>query len=487
MSFEKESSASSVVGNSSLCALCGEGQRPWPRRWRRAVSHLLALSIAELGSKIASGTLEAEALLDASLESIAAGNPSLNAFITVSGEEARRQARELDAERRAGRYRGPLHGIPVSIKDIIDIKGLPTTAASRVRAGHIAAADAHVVAQLRQAGAVIVGKCNLHELALGTTNDESAFGPARNPHDPSRSPGGSSGGSAVSVAASMCCASIGTDTGGSIRIPAAACGVVGLKPTFGEISNAGVFPLSSSLDHVGPLAKTVEDAWLVYQAIRNDAAAPPSARPLSGVRLGKLSGYFLEPLDAEVRSRFEAALARLRDSGVTLLETTIPHAGEIASTYVNVVLPEAAAHHARDLESRPDAYSPGVLARLQQGRQISLEDYTRAQRDRAILRADVEAALSTCDLLVLPTLPIPAPFLGATSVSLGGRGGDEPIRPLMLRLTQLFNLTGHPAISLPCGKTADGLPCGFQLVGRHQQTVDLLAVALACEPHVSRV
>jgi len=466
------------------------------------VSGLLALSIAELGRKIASGTLEAEALLDASLEAIAARNPSLNAFITVCGEEARRQARDLDREREAGHYRGPLHGIPVSIKDLIDVKGLPTTAASRVRAGHIAEADAPVVAQLRQAGAVIVGKCNLHELALGTTNDESAFGPARHPLDPARSPGGSSGGSAVSVAASMCCASIGTDTGGSIRIPAAACGVVGLKPSFGEISTGGVFPLSSSLDHVGPLAQNVEDAWLVYQAIRSEAVARPAARPLAGppspkasarlgvarksvvgLRLGKLTGYFLEHLDRDVRSRFEEALTRLHDSGATLIEASIPHAGEIASTYVNLVLPEAAAHHAKDLERRPEAYSPGVLARLQQGRQISMEDYTRAQRDRAVLRADVNAALSKCDALVLPTLPIPAPVIGATSVTVDSSPvGGEPLRPLMLRFTQLFNLTGHPAISLPCGKTADGLPCGFQLVGRHHETVDLLAITLACEP-----
>jgi aspartyl-tRNA(Asn)/glutamyl-tRNA(Gln) amidotransferase subunit A len=476
-----------------------------PRRhgdFCESVSGLLALSIAELGRKIASGTLEAEALLDASLEAIAARNPSLNAFITVCGEEARRQARDLDREREAGHYRGPLHGIPVSIKDLIDVKGLPTTAASRVRAGHIAEADAPVVAQLRQSGAVIVGKCNLHELALGTTNDESAFGPARHPLDPARSPGGSSGGSAVSVAASMCCASIGTDTGGSIRIPAAACGVVGLKPSFGEISTAGVFPLSSSLDHVGPLAQNVEDAWIVYQAIRTEAVARPAARPLAGppspkasarldvarksvvgLRLGKLTGYFLEHLDRDVRSRFEEALTRLHDSGATLIEASIPHAGEIASTYVNLVLPEAAAHHAKDLERRPEAYSPGVLARLQQGRQILMEDYTRAQRDRAVLRADVNAALSKCDALVLPTLPIPAPVIGATSVTVDSSPvGGEPLRPLMLRFTQLFNLTGHPAISLPCGNTADGLPCGFQLVGRHHETVDLLAITLACEP-----
>jgi len=237
------------------------------------------------------------------LERINELNPTLNAFISVFEGDAMEQARALDEELRLGRPRGPLHGRTISIKDLIDVKGVPTTAASRVRTGHIAAADAPVVTRLRDAGAVIIGKTNLHEFALGTTSDESAFGPVRNPHDPNRSPGGSSGGSGAAVAAGMGWASIGTDTGGSIRIPACACGVVGLKPTFGEITTVGVVPLSVSLDHVGPLAASVADAWAIYDALTGSGHQPESASPIGGVRFGRLGGYFLETLDADVRAR----------------------------------------------------------------------------------------------------------------------------------------------------------------------------------------
>src|SRR5687768_7151751 len=215
-----------------------------------------------------------ESVVDA-LERIAELNPTLNAFIAIFEAEAMQQARELDEELRQGRSRGPLHGRTISIKDLIDVEGFPTTAASRVRAGHLAKSDATLVTRLREAGAVLIGKTNLHEFALGTTSDESAFGPVHNPHDPTRSPGGSSGGSAAAVAADMGWASIGSDTGGSIRIPASACGVVGLKPTFGEISVVGVVPLSVSLDHVGPLARNVSDAWAIYNALIEKAQPSP--------------------------------------------------------------------------------------------------------------------------------------------------------------------------------------------------------------------
>jgi aspartyl-tRNA(Asn)/glutamyl-tRNA(Gln) amidotransferase subunit A len=408
------------------------------------------------------------------LERIEAQNPKLNAFITVLADQSLAQSRVLDDERTRGVVRSPLHGLPISIKDLIDVEGVPTTAASRVREGHVASADADVVARLRHAGGVIVGKTNLHEFALGTTNDESAFGAAHNPHDLARSPGGSSGGSAAAVAACLCWASIGTDTGGSIRIPAAACGVVGLKPSFGDISTAGVFPLSPSLDHVGPLTRTVSDAWVMYDVMRGVAAQERIPPPARGLRLGKLGGYFLERLDDEVRLRFEEALARLHDGGASIVDVQVPRAAEAPSIYVNIALPEAYAHHASTIASMAERYSEGVVARLQAGREVPANSYVKAQRDRAALRAEVERSLAQCDALVLPTLPIPAPLLGATTVRVGGQ--DEPIRPLMLRLTQVFNLTGHPAVSLPCG---------FQIVGRYKATSELLAVALACERHIT--
>ena len=230
------------------------------------------------------------------LERISTLNPSLNAFITVFEADAMAQARVLDEEHRQGRTRGPVHGWIVSVKDLIDINGVPTTAASRSRLTHVAAADAPIISRLRQAGAVIIGKCNLHEFALGTTSDESAFGAVHNPRDVRRSPGGSSGGSAAAVTAAIGRASIGTDTGGSIRIPAAACGVVGLKPTFAEIPTAGVLPLSVSLDHAGPIARNVSDAWTLLGVLKGSGEIPSAPRPVSEITLGRLGGYFVVSL-----------------------------------------------------------------------------------------------------------------------------------------------------------------------------------------------
>jgi aspartyl-tRNA(Asn)/glutamyl-tRNA(Gln) amidotransferase subunit A len=416
-------------------------------------------------------------------ERIAQLNAPLNAFITLFEAEAMDQARALDEELRQGRSRGPLHGRTISLKDLIDVKGVPTTAASRVRAGHIAPADATLVTRLREAGAIIIGKTNLHELALGTTSDESAFGPVHNPRDPSRSPGGSSGGSGAAVATGMGWASIGSDTGGSIRIPASACGVVGLKPTFGEISLVGVVPLSVSLDHVGPLAQNVGDAHAIYNALVATAPPPPVPHPLDTVRIGKLGGYFVEKLDDDVRTRFEEALSRLKDAGASVHDIDLGRLPDIATTYVNVALTEAYAYYADALAKTPGEFSESVRSRLEMGGKISRENYVQAQGDRADMRAVVDRALSNCDVLALPAMPIPPQKIGATTAIIDGR--EELLRPLTLRLTQLFNLTGHPAMSLPCGDTREGLPCGFQLVGRRHQTADLLQVALSCEAFVS--
>lgn len=418
------------------------------------------------------------------LARIAELNPSLNAYITVFEADAMQQARMLDEEVRQGRSRGPLHGRTVSLKDLIDVRGVPTTAASRVRAGHIADADAALVTRLRDAGAVLLGKANLHELAFGTTSDESAFGPVRNPIDPTRSPGGSSGGSAVAVATGMAWASIGSDTGGSIRIPASACGVVGLKPAFGEIPMAGVVPLSVSLDHVGPIARTVGDAWAVYAALIG--IAPPATiapQPMRAIRVGRLGGYFLAKLDVDVRARFEEAVRNLHDAGATIVDVDLGAVPDIPTTYLNVSLVEAYAFYADALAATPEKFGDNVRARLEMGRTISKDSYVRAQGDRAKLRAAVDKALTACDVLALPTLPIPPQRIGATTAMVGS--AEEPLRPLTLRLTQLFNLTGHPAISIPCGITSEGLPCGFQLAGRRQQTSDLLQLALNCEAIVS--
>jgi aspartyl-tRNA(Asn)/glutamyl-tRNA(Gln) amidotransferase subunit A len=441
-------------------------------------------TIAQLVRALRSGDTTSEAVTDRCLARIAEQNSTLNAFIAVFAEEARAAARAADREIAAGRDRGPLHGVPISLKDLIDLRGTTTTAASNVRKGHVAVVDAPVVAQLRDAGAVFVGKCNLHEFAFGTTNEDSAFGPARHPVDLNRSPGGSSGGSAVSVATGMAFASIGTDTGGSIRIPAAACGIVGLKPGLGEVSTAGVVPLSRTMDHVGPLCRSVEDAAMLYDVLRGEAPRElPQAREVRGLRLGIPRDYFLALLDPQVASSFDSACERLRAAGALLEDVHIPHANEIAPIYLHIVLPEAAAYHAKTLDSRADDYTANVRLRLEMGRYILAQDYARALRGRELLRAEVDAALEGRDGLLLPALAIPAPRLGVATVKVSGN--EEPVRNITLRLTQLFNVTGHPALTAPCGHTFDGLPIGAQVVGHQKRTRELLQLARSCEPYLA--
>ena len=439
-------------------------------------------SLVDLGRAIRAGETTSEAATERCLAVIRDRDPSINAFITVLADAALDAARTADRELRSGRDRGRLHGVPFSIKDIFDVTGLPTTAASHVRREHVAGRDATVVARLRNAGAVFVGKTNLHEFALGTTNEESAYGPVHHPLDSSRSPGGSSGGSAASVLAGMAYASVGTDTGGSIRIPSAACGLVGLKPRYRDVPTQGVVPLSASLDHVGPLCATVADAAAIFAVIADAPGGgdPAEAGAARGLRLGVPRRYFLDLLDDDVARAFDATCARLSAAGVVLEDVVIPHAGETPAAYLHIALTEAAAFHARTLETRPDDYTPTVRVRLEAGRYVLAEDYLRAQRCRHVLRTEVSAALEGRDGLLLPSLAVPATPLGAATVRVSG--ADEPVRNVTLRLTQLFNLTGHAAITVPCGATGGGLPIGAQLVGA--STASALRIALSLEPHL---
>jgi aspartyl-tRNA(Asn)/glutamyl-tRNA(Gln) amidotransferase subunit A len=437
-------------------------------------------TLAELGRQLKSRALTAEAATQDCLARITERNRSINAFITVLEDEALAQAKEADREIAEGSYRGPLHGVPISLKDIIDLRNTPTTAASRVRNGHIARRDATVAGRLRRAGAIFVGKTNLHEFALGTTNEDSAYGAVRHPLDDTRSPGGSSGGSAASILTAMAYASIGTDTGGSIRIPCAACGLVGLKPTIGELPTDGIVPLSETMDHVGPMCVSVEDTALLYGVLRGiQQPVAPVVGEVTGLRFGVPRAYFLDLLDAQVSARFEEACERLRAGGAVLEDVVIPHAKEIGAIYVHIALPEAAAYHAPTLEDRPQDYTENVRLRLEMGRYILAEDYVRAQRGRLRLIREVREALNGRDSLLLPSMPVPATKLGMPTVSLGGT--EETVRNLTLRLTQLFNITGHPAISLPCGTTDEGLPVGIQIVGVRNRTPELLDVAAAVE------
>ncbi|HVD90908.1 MAG TPA: amidase [Vicinamibacterales bacterium] len=440
-------------------------------------------SLREAAALIERREISSLELTRACLDRIDRENDALRAFITVTAEQALADAARAEQDIAAGRYRGPLHGIPVSVKDLVDVAGTPTTSGSRVPPRH-ALHDAPVVANLRRAGAVIVGKTNLHEFAFGTTSDETAFGAVRNPHDRSRSAGGSSAGAAVALVEGMCYGSVGTDTGGSIRIPAAACGITGLKPTFGEISAEAVVPLSATLDHVGPMARTVGDTALLFHAMldgdpRFDRVPPDADGPLW---LGMPLPYFFDKLEDDVARLVMDARAALERAGHIVSDVSIAHAERTADVYLHIVLPEASWYHAPLLRDHAGQYSPGVRLRLEMGGYILAEDYLRAMHARTVLRRAVDRALEGLDALVLPALAIPAPPLGASSVAVGKT--TEPVRAIMLRLTQLFNVTGHPAIAIPCGQGRDGLPRGLQLVGHRGGTERLLAVAAAVERQI---
>jgi aspartyl-tRNA(Asn)/glutamyl-tRNA(Gln) amidotransferase subunit A len=436
--------------------------------------------IADVAALIESRALSPVDLVRSCLARIDAGASS-NAFITVLTDAAAEEARKAEADIAAGRYRGTLHGIPVSIKDLVDVAGAPTTSGSAMPPRR-PAADASVVARLRAAGAIVIGKTNLHEFAFGTTSDESAFGPVRHPKDPRRSPGGSSGGAAVALVEGMCFGSVGTDTGGSIRIPSAACGTVGLKPTIGELPCDGIVPLSTTLDHVGPMARTVADATVLFHAMKGQRGAPVTPAP-GTLRFGIPRAYLCDRLDPEVRHALDRSRETLAAAGHTVVDVAIDHAEWTPDVYLHIVLPEAARFHAPMLETSADKYSPGVRLRLEMGRYLLAEDYVRAMGLREHLTRAVDRALDGVDALLLPALAIPAPPLGAASVEVDG--AKEPIRAVMLRLTQLFNISGHPAVALPAGTTSDGWPVGLQLVGFHGRTERLLDVAAAAEPYIS--
>ena len=376
----------------------------------------MAETIAAAHQRLHEGRVTAVGLLDESLQAVDAHGAATNAFIRVDPAGAHRAAAAVDAERAAGVFRGPLHGIPISIKDLIDEAGMVTTAASHVLDDRVAASDATVVSRLKEAGAVIIGRTNLHQFALGTTSEDSAYGPVRHPDDATRVAGGSSGGAAVAVAMGMGLASVGTDTGGSIRLPAALCGVVGLKGTYGDVPTGGVIPVSLSCDHVGPLASTVQDAAWMWQVMAGRPIETILPLHSSGLRLKHLVGYFDALLAPVVRDAFAQAADDLCEAGVTFSTGEVANADRIGPTYVDLVLPEAALWHAPYLDTRADDYHPTVRARILHGRTVRAADHAAALDAAARFRQQVDALLADCDALVLPTLPIVAPAIGAADV-----------------------------------------------------------------------
>ncbi len=457
---------------------------------------LWALSLAEVSGVIRRRDVSARVLTESVLARIAAVEPRLNAFTIVTAEEALAAARQADDEIAAGRWRGPLHGVPVSVKDIFDQLGMRTTAASRFLADAAPSrADSGVVARLRAAGAVLIGRTNLHEFALGGTSQTSHFGPVRNPWNPHRIPGGSSGGSGAAVAAGMGFASIGTDTGGSIRIPAACCGVVGLKPTFGRVSRHGLIPLADSLDHAGPLARTVEDAAIVLAAIAgHDPRDPRSAdvpaeryadaieHGVRGLRIGVLEACLAEA-DPEVSAAIRTAVRGLEDAGAAVRPMALDLLDAARDAVVVVLGVESAAVHRDRLRDHPDWFGADVRERLLRGQALPAADYERALSLRAAFRAQLGRAFEQVDVLLTPMLLVGAPPIDAATVSIDGRDVDA-LRAITAN-TREWNLAGLPAVSVPCGFTADGLPIALQIVGRAFGEATVLRAARAHERHLA--
>jgi aspartyl-tRNA(Asn)/glutamyl-tRNA(Gln) amidotransferase subunit A len=419
--------------------------------------------------------------------------PKLNAYITVSEEIALRQAKKAEAElfaprgRKARRDRGPLHGIPISLKDNIYTAGVRTTAGSQILRDFLPARDALVVTQLYNAGAVLLGKTNLHEFAYGVTTNNPYYGPARNPWDAARIPGGSSGGSAVALAAGLCYGSIGTDTGGSIRIPASLCGIAGLKSTLGSVSVEGILPLSRRLDCAGPLARTTEDvATLLDPILAGDGKSGSrlsSWRARAGkrrkFRLGRPREFFFDVLSDEVRTVFEAAARSMRKIGGEIREISIPLAGETQSAGNEIAWAEATHYHEQAgwFPARAAEYGQDVRERLAMGAKVPATVYMQALETREKFILQIHAAMSDAgvDALLVPSTPITAPLIGEEITRIAEK--DEPTRALLLRLNRPANLAGIPAMSVPCGFTSAGLPVGLQLIGAAGDEFVLLDIA----------
>ncbi|HXG30456.1 MAG TPA: Asp-tRNA(Asn)/Glu-tRNA(Gln) amidotransferase subunit GatA [Thermodesulfobacteriota bacterium] len=473
------------------------------------------LTIREVSELIRKGEISPVELTESVLRRIEEVDGRLNSYITVLSDHALRSAREAEKTISSGRYIGPLHGVPIGLKDIFVMKGVRTTCGSKILEDFIPPYDATVTLRLKNAGAIIVGKNNMDEFAMGSSTENSYFGPTRNPWDLERVPGGSSGGSAASVSASLCFASIGTDTGGSIRQPAALCGIVGLKPTYGRVSRFGMIAFASSLDQGGPLAKTVEDAALVLNAVAGgdprdstsvDVPVPDYTKRIKdgvkGVRIGVPKEYFIEGIDAEVEEGVKRAIALVEDLGGVVEEISLPHTRYAVSAYYIIAPSEASSNLARydgvrygfrssDVGSLRDMYSKTraegfgneVKRRIMIGTYALSAGYydayyLKAQRVRTLIKRDFEEAFKKVDVIMTPTSPEPAFKIGEKT--------DDPLK---MYLSDIFtipcNLAGLPGISIPCGFTSSGLPIGVQILGKPFDEETLLRVANAYELHTN--
>ena len=443
---------------------------------------LATAPLAQVAAALRRRTVSPLELLEAYQQRIGPA-AELRAFITPPGERARREAQRAQ-QQLARRQAGALLGVPIAVKDLFATRGLRTTAGSRILRDWVPSKDAGLVTRLRVAGAVIFGKTNLHEFAYGVTTANPWWGVARNPRDVRRSPGGSSGGSAIAVVAGLCAAALGSDTGGSIRIPASLCGCVGLKPTYGLLPLDGAVPLGWSLDHAGPLARTVEDAGILLDALSGGRAWKQAQRVTTrGLRVGILHDSVVKPVQPGVSRLVQEAAAALGRNGLRIRDVRVPEMAWTVVTQLVTLRAEASAAHARWIRARPRAYGPDVRIRLQLGALIAGADYVLAQRMRAKIKDAVRGIFDEIDVLLLPTTPITAPIVGERTVH--WRSGAEPVDSALVRLTAPFNLTGVPALSVPYGEVS-GLPVGLQLVGRWNDEARVLAVGRLIEALASR-
>ena len=454
------------------------------------MADLTYASAAELARLIAGKQVSPVDVVRAHLERITSLDGALKSFITVTAEAALTAAREAETAIVAGRSLGPLHGVPVALKDLYDTAGVRTTGGSKILRERVPAVDATVVRRLREAGMIMLGKLNMVEFAFGPEGRNPHYGHARNPWDTAthRMTGGSSSGSGAAVAAGLATVALGSDTGGSIRIPCSLCGLTGIKPTYGRVSRAGVLPLSWSMDHVGPMTRNAADAALVLGAMAGYDAADPTSSVLPvpdyaaaltgevrGLRVGFLRSFFFESATPEVRAAVETAARTLEKAGALVDDVALPGVRHTAAGALAVVATEAMTYHAAWLRTRRADYDPDVSTRLMVGAFVTGVHYVRGQQARALLRREVDDALARRDVLLAPATPITAPGIDERQTALGD--GPSDIRSALIRLTRPFNFSGHPACSVPCGFSSAGLPIGMQIIGRPFDETTVLRVA----------
>lgn len=453
---------------------------------------LCYMSAGQLSRLIQSREVSPVEVIDAHLSRIQSTDKVLNSFITLLPEQAQAAARRAESEINSGSYRGPLHGIPVGLKDLFNTGGIRTTSGTRLFDNFIPRQDCTVAARFHQAGAILLGKLNMHQLAYGPTGENPDYGHMHNPWDPDRFAGGSSGGSGSATAAGQCTITMGSDTGGSVRIPAALCGIVGLKPTYGLVSRHGLTPLSWCMDHPGPMVRTVEDAALTMNAIAGydpkDIASSRAVVPdyttaltgdVRGLRIGVPKEYFEVPLDSEVSQVVRKAIDLLGELGASVREVSFPmyqHAQAISGT---ILMAEAAAYHRELLARDGDKLYPPVRLRLEAGLFITAADYLKAQQARALFNREARDLLQEVDLLAGPVEPVTAPELLSTEVQAGGH--TVGTTAALTQYSRPYNITGFPAISVPCGFSDAGLPIGLQLAGRPFEELTVLRAAHAYE------